>query len=459
VRGDWKMMESNVINNICKCPYCFKTFSTEAVQFKAMTMYTEQDLEDFSDSEREAKKLYMEREDKQYTEFWNQYPGSDPKFEYERFPTMLGRALEIEGGEKYAVARNRTHDPEGFLYQATDEMGKETKVRICPHCHNPLPFEYGKYPIKYIAVVGITSSGKTVYLAQVMSKIKEILAKADLTIIGTHEEVDRFVQIHKIKKGHPLPSGNTKDLLTMPLPLNVVNNGTKQKYTLIFYDIAGENCVDPEAMNKYGMFIENANGIVMIVDPKQFSELFNISDEEADADNEEDDTYSPEKVAEAMYNAFGATSAVGGQCNIPLAAALSKSDILKNYLDYNLNMFENLRYEDYCTFGFHYEEFNNINAEIEMLFKRTKSMQGILLDNELKQCFPNHGYFAFSSLSIGATKQEGADGKQYSIIDEDPETVRVEEPLFWLLNQMGVVSKAEKRKREEKKKGFLGFGK
>ncbi|MFR2605772.1 MAG: hypothetical protein ACLTAX_11495 [Waltera sp.] len=52
-------------------------------------MYTEQDLEDFSDSEREAKKLYMEREDTLYRKFWNQYPGSDPGFEYESFPTML----------------------------------------------------------------------------------------------------------------------------------------------------------------------------------------------------------------------------------------------------------------------------------------------------------------------------------------------------------------------------------
>jgi len=41
-------------------------------------------------------------------------------------------------------------------------------------------------------------------------------------LIGTHEEVDNFVRDHRIKKGYPLPSGNTKDLLTMPLPLNVI---------------------------------------------------------------------------------------------------------------------------------------------------------------------------------------------------------------------------------------------
>ena len=444
-------MEQKFIDEMCRCPYCFKKFSPEAVQFK--------DLEDFSDSEREAKKLYMEREDTLYRKFWNQYPGSDPGFEYESFPTMLGLPLEVEGGQKYPIAKVRMHDPEGFLYQVRDEEGRDTKVRICPHCHNPLPFEYGKYPVKYIAVVGITSSGKTVYLAQIMTKIKEVLAKANLTVIGTHEEVDNFVRDHRIKKGYPLPSGNTKDLLTMPLPLNVINNKTKQKYTLIFYDIAGENCVNPEAMNKYGMFIENANGIVMIIDPKQFGELFNITEDSEDYDD--DDTASPEKVAEAMYNAFGATSAEGGKCQVPLAAALSKSDILKDYLDYNLNMFQDICYEDYDTFGFHYEEFCNINTEIEMLFKKTRSMQGILLDNQLKQCFPNHGYFAFSALNVKAETKAGTDGLEYSYIDEDPEAMRIEEPLFWLLHQMGVIEKAQKKQRKANKSNpFLSiFGK
>lgn len=448
-------MEQKFINNLCKCPYCFKVFSTEAVQFKAMTMYTEQDLDDFSDSEKEAKKLYMEREDTQYRKFWKQYPGSDPNFEYESFPTLLGLPLETEDGRKYPVAQVRMHDPEGFLYQVRDEEGRDTKIRICPHCHNPLPFEYGKYPVKYVAVVGITSSGKTVYLAQIMAKIKEILARANLTVIGTHTEVDDFVQNHRIRKGAPLPSGNTKDLLTLPLPLNVINNRTKQKYTLIFYDIAGENCVNPEAMNKYGMFIENADGIVMIIDPKQFSELFNITEESEDYDD--DDTASPEKVAEAMYNAFGATSAVGGQCNVPLAAALSKSDILKDYLDGPMNMFQEIRYEDYATCGFHYEEFCNIDTEIEMLFKKTKSMQGILLDNQLKQCFPNHGYFAFSALNVKAEKKTGPDGLEYSYIDEDPEALRVEEPLFWLLYQMKMIDKAEKKGKKQNTSGFFPF--
>ena len=31
-------MEQKFIDEMCRCPYCFKKFSPEAVQFKAMTM-------------------------------------------------------------------------------------------------------------------------------------------------------------------------------------------------------------------------------------------------------------------------------------------------------------------------------------------------------------------------------------------------------------------------------------
>jgi len=61
----------------------------------------------------------------------------------------------------------------------------------------------------------------------------------------------------------------------------------------------------------------NGSGIVN----KSFVLPEGITEDSEDYDD--DDTASPEKVAEAMYNAFGATSAEGGKCQVPLAAALS----------------------------------------------------------------------------------------------------------------------------------------
>lgn len=83
-------------------------------------------------------------------------------------------------------------DSSGFVNRAVDAFGVSSKVRICPYCHNVLPFEFGKYPVKYISVVGITSSGKTVYLSQLLRQIETFFVKAGLTVVGTYDEVDRF---------------------------------------------------------------------------------------------------------------------------------------------------------------------------------------------------------------------------------------------------------------------------
>lgn len=446
-------MEQKILNNKCKCPYCFRPFFTETVLFKAQTVYTQQDLFEFTVAEKESKKQYQEGEDRKYKEFWNQYPGTKVSFKYEKNPTMLATAVDAGEDFAYPVAVDKKRDKDGFLFQATDGEGRDTNIRICPHCHNPLPHEYGKYPVKYIAVVGITSSGKTVYLAQLLTKIREILGRADLTTLGQMAEVDDFVEKYRIVKDRPLPRGNTTDVLTLPIPVNVVNKKDNKKYTLVFYDIAGENCVDTEQMKKYGLFIENANGIVLIVDPMQFAELFHLTISDMD---KEENAPRPEKVVEAMYNAFAAANGTGGRSSIPLAAAISKSDMLRNYLPENLNLFHQINYEVYESFGFPAEECRNVHTEIEMQLKRKGScMQGILFCDQLAQCFPIHKFFAFSALNVEAVKKKDENGVIYSTVEEDPETLRIEEPIFWVLNQMGVVPEAIKKGTVHKTDGSL----
>ena len=70
------------MGNECKCPYCFGKFVPDGVAFKAMTVYTQQDLEDFSETEQMEKKAFIEKEDEVYERFWREYPGSKPFFEY-----------------------------------------------------------------------------------------------------------------------------------------------------------------------------------------------------------------------------------------------------------------------------------------------------------------------------------------------------------------------------------------
>lgn len=427
-----------------QCPYCFREVWSDEVAFRAMTVYTQQDLETFSLEEREKKTPYLMIKDELYESFWNRYPGSKPEDVYERYPVLSLCDHRYLTNDKFYNGAELIFqtDVEGFMNEVIDTEGCSSTVRICPHCHNRLPFEFGKYPVKFIAVVGITSSGKTIYLSQMLKKIREFLFQVDMTVAGICPEVDEFVREHTIQKGKELPIGNAADALTKPISINVKNNQTGERTTLVFYDIAGENCVNPDQMNKYGPFIKNADGMIMIIDPKQFSDLLFLNKEE---EKELEEAYHPEQVAQAMYQAFAAADYYGGECPIPLAIAISKSDLLHSckYVDENSNIFQDIDYSSYHEYGFPYDDCLNIDAEVRTLLKQ-RTEKGRLLDQFLSNFFPEHAYFAFSALNgepALVTKTEDCVRYQMEML---PKTVRIEESLYWLLYKMGMIQEAQK---------------
>ena len=48
-------------------------------------------------------------------------------------------------------------------------------------------------------------------------------------------------------------------------------------------------------------------------------------------------------------------------------------------------------------------------------------------------------------------------GDIYYVLEEDPETVRIEEPFNWLLYQLGILKKTEKVEEIQKPKKLLGI--
>lgn len=432
----------------CKCPFCFQRFSPQKAAFKAMTVFTEQDFSAGmnDEAELELKKRYALGTDVVYEQFWNQYPGSEPQNEFRDYPVIDNLSDAYVNGRYEA-------DTSGFINRAVDEFGVVTKVRICPYCHNVLPFEFGKYPVKYISVAGITSSGKTVYLSQLLRQIETFFVKAGLTVVGTYDEAERFLENYKVLKDVPLPRGNAADGLMPPLALNVKCNKTQQVYTLVFYDIAGENCVVPEQMEKYGPFIQNSDGIVLMVDPAQF--LGNpAGGKAAGAEPEsEKEAYSPDRVIAAMWNAFVTSDNKEGKSRIPLAVTLSKSDTQTEVLDYRSALFANISYQEYTDNEIPQKEFAATDMEVRRLLAGLNRTKTEILCNKLNECFPVHAFFAVSALNAMPKEQTGENFENYYLLDEDPETIRVEEPIFWILYKLGVLQ--AKEPEQKKKHGFF----
>ena len=51
--------------------------------------------------------------------------------------------------------------------------------RVCPRCHHDLPYHAGRSDQSIIAVVGISGSGKTIYLWSLLYQMREILAREE----------------------------------------------------------------------------------------------------------------------------------------------------------------------------------------------------------------------------------------------------------------------------------------
>lgn len=445
------------------CPYCFKHFEHENVHFKAETAFTEQDMEQEStlivDSENpfeslmeemekgsaaalaetqevERKRRFEKKTDERYEAFWADFPGSQSDWEYRDHPVLIRNHTDMVKG-----AFNT--DEDGFVNSALDVYDKRTYVRICPFCHNPLPPTYGKYPVRFISTVGITSSGKTVYLSQLIRNFKTIMANADIGCFSlSTEDEENFLARNPVSKGVRLPLGTATESLSRPLFYNVISGD--QTYTLVFYDIAGENCVNPRGMDKFGPFIRHANGIIMILDPKQFRRIGGLGN----------DTASPDAVLNAMYLSFLNAAGTGGRVSVPLVVALSKSDTLIQDPNFsqNSNIFQDVDY--FYKPGFHEEEFRNINAEVRRFLMNDK--QGKALLTILPKCFEKFGLCSFSAIGCGVKQAETGEKDVYEPV-EDPEPKRIEEPLFWLLANEGIIPSYPPR--QPKKKGFFSFGK
>ena len=355
-----------------KCPYCFKPFSNEDVCFlvpaakprtslrtdtstvqrvavDAFDEYEQHDEDaeekqetpnesntiideqsnDASDSSLES--LFRKREsDPKLEAFWRDIGGKEA---YEK-NAAFGNGIEWNSplvtpeNKGEMTTRGYETDSDGFVNRVHDKLsGKESYVRLCPHCHNVLPKQYGKYPVKFFSVVGVTSAGKTVYLNQLLGSMNRYLQQIGLTLLYPDEAAEELRSI--TSEDDVLPMATYADSLRPPLSFAVMDQAAQRYYTLVFYDIAGENCVRADRMRSYGPYIEHADGILMLIDPVQFPQLAaEIRIMNPGAATGGTVAYATD-VLKAMYENFLLQNVDRKQRVLtPIAFTISKSDLL-----------------------------------------------------------------------------------------------------------------------------------
>lgn len=461
---------------VMTCPYCFKKFGHEYVHFKAETVKTKMDVDSYqdrkkqdrqtqeiqedlfgfgmeeadeaeadgTDAELEQMQAYLEQDDEAYERFWADYPGSkeNNNWKYARRQFLhRSESLKNAGKGLFVGEGSYVRDNDGFVCAAYDTEFKKTSIRICPHCHNPLPPSYGKYPVKFISVIGITFSGKTVYLSQLLKQFSVYMSKGGCSAFRLSNHEKEFYEKNAVKQNQKLPIGTPNAILSTPLFYNIKNR-RNETYTLVLYDIAGENCVDPEKMEKFGRFIVNADAFILLLDPEQFA----MAKTNFDMDAEQ-----PSEVLNAMYNTF--LTQRHDRPQTPIAASFSKSDKLREHFAEGTRIYKDV--ETIGEGGFDIQTYLNVKGEVKQFLNRMPDGRTFIAD--LESLFEHNGYFAFTALNCEVEEVgTDAEGRALYAPVETPDPKRIEEPLLWILNRLNIIQEVRKNPKPESKKNIFG---
>jgi hypothetical protein len=467
------------------CPYCFKKFNDDEVHFRMETVFKSEDeldpsgerralsdLEELDDSREKDNLIYNYRlrerfllaDDDRYEKFWEPFGGTteinskaidtDEEIKPQQRPVYDPQNADER---KVLFQGDFIRDDNGLVIGIADCFGTVTKRRVCKHCHNPLPEYYGKNPVKFISVIGITGAGKTVYLSQLLKDIQTYGTRAKLSAQHMSINERTFVVNNPVKMGEPLPEGTPSIRLPQPLYYNVVHataDGGMQTNTFVMHDIAGENCVSAEKMQNFGPFVLNADGFLLLIDPGQFSMW---------RDDDEPDVADPQEVLNTIYNAIVAADTTK-KCAIPIAVSLAKGDkIAEDLFGESLSDVEPVRDDA----GSPKREFNarDYNAHQRSLLKFIRENEETL-HTLLENSYSDFNYFIFSALGTSVDKIV-LDGKTRWTPAGPTNPKRIEEPLLWMFNRFKYIGENEAISRPtvtvaappeppQKKKGLLG---
>lgn len=418
----------NYENNHFKCPYCFGEMTHSEVIFRANTGFSQEDLEQDDSgftmissnqdrkrsSDLELKRLFRRYDDESsYSDspkldeplirFWKDRGGSsgyvnaDPNWDYPhidpRSPDEFRKMVLMEPrGALKPDPDGFIRDKDGFITRVIDRYSDSAAqmTRLCPHCHNPLPLpDYGKYPIIFISVVGITGAGKTVYLNQLLTRFATVIQNTGYRMGPAALAVNELVM-----ENHPLPSSTDDRIMRRPLAVSLTReNNPQDGMTIVFYDIAGENCVDSidskgnvKDSTTIGHFIAYCDALMFLIDPDQVP------------------IFAPVAVSKAknVQSVIDVVNRIRSALNpdhpswddIPVAAVLTKSDLLRGKLSADSPIFQHLSSSEQK--GFNRSDFYTIHQQ---LFDRFAENAVDIAAS--MSAFAQKAYFAVSAITCG----------------------------------------------------------
>lgn len=451
------------------CPYCFHTMSDDEVLFRSEKVnqgesdilpddfddigdlkarYTGDDKEDILKKYRDWE-FFAETDDQQYTAFWSNFNGTteyNPADDVLKVKAYRRRILDPSQADHRRFIKMQPdqtpfiRDSQGMVTQIELITGEKCNRRVCRHCHNPLPDNYGKHHVKFASVIGITGAGKTVYLSQLLRRMRTYSVKVGLNAIVNNTGVRTFLEKNGIAANQPLPGSTPATQFQQPLFYEMVRNSSDHERiteTFVLYDVAGEVFKEAALIRKFAPFIEHSDGIIVLIDPMQFEVISGAAAGGRALDE-------PTTVLEAIHNIVSQSGSDTHQkCQTPIAICISKADTreVQSVLNEDLR---NRLLNDVCGIpesdGLNMPLFNaNEYAPIARELLRFISTNEPVLRHQMQINYTHYAFFAFTALGCDVKTGYRENGVPYQHPVGPVLPKRVEEPLLWLFYRFGYI--------------------
>lgn len=452
------------------CPYCFEEMTDEEVLFRSEKVnqgdnpalpleyadreefdrsYNEPDKEDILE-EYDDWEFFAEGDDEVYEAFWRRFQGTTEKNPADDKLGVKAYRRRIIDPANQEHQRYLLSQADGS-YWIRDAQGMVAQIqlntperelchrRVCPHCHNPLPDTYGKSKVNFAVVIGITGSGKTVYISQLLKNLERYAARAGLDAVKS-PNVSTFLDANPIRADAPLPGSTPAGRFQQPLFYQIIRNAEGEKRvteTFVLYDVAGEALTDSALIPRYAPFIEHADGMIMLLDPLQFQSVCQGNRSYAKLDD-------PKEVLDQIHNIV--SQADDRKCDIPLAVCLSQIDLpeVQTVLETLVPGLSGLLKEDVSgeldENGdnkplFNARQYNPIADKLSQFIRQDEPALAMRLRNN----YSTYAYFAFSALGCEVETGVDSNGAEYRYPVGPVGPKRVEEPLLWLFHKLGYI--------------------
>lgn len=299
----------------------------------------------------------------------------------------------------------------------------ESSTKLCPYCHNDLPYKFGSVPLVNISLVGNTSVGKTVYMTELGNHIDNFISKEtplSSTPAGDETTFDILKDRISLLQDMILDANNTA---TYEKPFIFSVTDGFNTILLSVYDMAGESSTRVDKLGFEGLReqqIKNSTGIFLLLEPMDYV------DENENVNNADDQNDGPIKTLTDLD-----ASGLLDKSSVKIAAIIAKSDKLYEELHGKDKMYD-IIFEDSTRYD--ESDIAKINAAAGAYFEHAENGNYTKLRNLMKDRDKKGREITYNNLYFFAVSSLGAD-PEGGMIQYKHSPKRVLEPLLWVLKE------------------------